>query len=138
MTTPEQAQTQLAEAERLSKNAAGFSPHWITYAGLCGVGSTYAIATYYSGDNNQPVVTFSLISVIILVCAIGLWGYLQPAVRRGFGKRWGVMMAMWAAAWTATVNIHNNQLLAFTLAYIFLALAVVGSTWEAVAGKSAR
>ncbi|MDU0479791.1 hypothetical protein QVA66_11170 [Staphylococcus chromogenes] len=138
MTNSADAQAQLNRAAHLTKHAAGFTPHWITYVGLCGVGSTYAIATSYAGSDSQPIFAFSMISVIILVSSIGVWNHFHPTARRGFGKRWGVMMALWTIAWAAAVFIKDNQGASFATAYVFLGLAVIGCTWEAAAGKTRR
>lgn len=135
MTTPQQAQQQLHLARDLEKRATGFSPVWITFVGICGGSAMYAMGQYYAGAATLPLIYLTLAWIIGFLCLVAIFAKIHPTARRGFGKRWGAMMALWTCAWVATVTLPTSLNVAMAEAIAFLILALAGPIWEAVANR---
>ncbi|MEJ5998303.1 hypothetical protein [Corynebacterium sp. H130] len=135
MTTPQNAQEQLALAQSLERRASGFHPAWITYELICGATAMYAMCQYYAGGAPQELIILLMIWNIAATSLIGLFAKIHPSARRGFGTRWSVMMVVWMLTWAATTVIPTSLEVAMTEAIIFLILAIAGPTWEALANR---
>ncbi|MFV8382058.1 hypothetical protein [Corynebacterium hindlerae] len=137
MTTPEQAREQLQLANSLSSRASSFNPVWITYVALCTAGTIYVMGRHWAPDSLIPTI-LSVTWTVVFCSMLGVFAIVQPATRRGFGKRWGVMMALWAITWVLATVLHASLDTAMFLSTIFLLLAVAGTTWEAIVNRAVR
>lgn len=137
MTTPEQARKQLQLADSLSHRASSFNPVWITYVAICAAGTLFAMGKHWAPESPIPMY-LSLTWTIVFCAMIAVFAMIQPATRRGFGKRWSIMMALWAITWMLTAFLGATLNVAISLSTAFLLLAVAGPTWEAIANRAAR
>lgn len=134
--TPEQATQQLQQAATLTQNAAKFSPIWLHFIAICAAGSLYSACAYFaaaSGHSVIPVLIVTFTWILIGVTTIPVTARLNP-IRRGFGKRWGIMMGIWTALWIITAlsqGVFDTGLTtAVALSICFAVVAAIGPTVE--------
>lgn len=141
--TPEQASAQLEQAAALGRRAAGISPAWLHFIAICAGSSAYPVIAHLSvknGGTQEPALIIMFTWLALGVITTPLTARLTP-IRRGFGKRWGVMIGLWTALWTVTIFGNNlfslglNVNIALSIA--FAVLALLGPAYEIVALKKA-
>lgn len=127
MTTPEQAHQQLRHAEQLHRQVASFNPVWITYTGLCAAGSLFTMGKVWAPESPLPL-SLALTWIMLSVCLIGIFS--AKRTRRGFGRRWLVFMALWAAAWLTSTVAPLTTDIAMMLTVAYMCLSFAGPAWE--------
>ncbi|MEJ6013362.1 hypothetical protein WG936_05870 [Corynebacterium sp. H127] len=137
MTTPDQAREQIHLADSLAHRASSFNPVWITYVAICAAGSFFIMGKHWAPNSLIPMI-LSLSWVVAFIAMIGVFAMIQPAARRGFSKRWGIMMVLWTVTWTLTTILEPTLNVAMSLSTAFLLLAVAGPIWEAIANRTVR
>lgn len=139
--TPEQALEQLEQAAAFGRRAASISPAWLHFIAICAGGSAYPVIAHLSvvnGGTQGPALTIMFTWLALGVATIPLTARLTP-IRRGFGKRWGIMIGLWTVLWAVTIFGNNlfslglNANIALSIAFAILAL--LGPTYEIVALK---
>lgn len=139
--TPEQASEQLEQAAALGRRAAGLSPAWLHFIAICAGGSAYPVIAHLSvtnGGTQGPAMIIMFTWLALGMVTVPLTARLTP-IRRGFGKRWGIMIGLWTALWAVAIFGNNlfsmglNANIALSIAFAFLAL--LGPTYEIVALK---
>ncbi|MCG7308724.1 hypothetical protein [Brachybacterium sp. ACRRE] len=131
----------LAEAEGRSRTLPAAIPAaFITFGMLCVIGAFAVIGLHLaalvpeSADvaPNLLVLVFSL--VWVGVAMVPLWIF-RDRWRRGLGRRWIALMAVWGVLWIAGMFLATTTL-AFVIAPLFFVLFVVAVTGEAAALKA--
>lgn len=137
MTTRDQAAEQLRIAQRIESTATSFNPVWITYVAMCAAATFYVWGKVWAPDSLVPM-WLTMSWVLAFVALIGVFAIFSPTARRGFGKRWTVMMALWTITWAGTILWTMTQTAAIAFSAIYLALAIGGPIWEGFANRVQR
>lgn len=136
-----QARRLLAEAEGRSRTLPAAIPAaFITFGMLCVIGAFAVIGLHLAAlvpeaadfSPNLLVLVFSL--VWVGVAMVPLWIF-RDRWRRGLGRRWVALMAVWGVLWIAGMILATTTL-AFVIAPLFFVLFVIAVTGEAAALKT--
>ncbi|MCL6422760.1 hypothetical protein Bequi_05055 [Brachybacterium sp. JHP9] len=135
----EQALRSLAEADRLRASAprASLPSAFITYAVLCVVGSMTTIGLRLAGLMPETPGFSPKLAVLVSAFTWIFVGILPSVLvrdvwRRGFARRWVVMILLWSLLWIAAVTLAETRL-ALVIAPLFLVLFMIALTSEIAA-----
>lgn len=145
--TREQAAALLAQADDARREAAHFSPTMLVYSVICTTsGLGILLISYTEGQ-------YRLAGIIAFLAYVLVGAFLPLVLReksayRGFGKRWGVLMGVWALLWglavalTTVVGEGTNENLQIVVPVLFsvafLVLMVLAVAAEATRVQNAR
>lgn len=138
----EQARQQLAEADqrRTSAPRASLPSAFITFAILCAVGSMSTIGLHLV-SLLPPTPGFDPMLAVLLTAFAWIPVAILPAVlvrdtwRRGFTRRWVLMMFLWSVLWIVGVLVSESRA-ALVVAPLFLVLFSVALAMELAARKA--
>ncbi|WP_193636188.1 hypothetical protein [Brachybacterium subflavum] len=138
-----QARRLLAEAEGRSRTLPAAVPAaFITFGMLCVIGAFAVIGLHLaalvpeSTDFSPRLLVLVLSLVWVGVAMIPLWIF-RDRWRRGLGRRWVALMAIWGVLWIAGMILATTTL-ALVITPLFFVLFVVAVTGEAAASKARR
>ncbi len=127
----------------------GFSPIWAAFPIMCVSPSFYPLISWLIRESGQGVpleflpLAWLFVAAVLVVFSV----VLNPSGgQRGFQQRWGIMMGVWAALYTATMAMTHfaftDSAAAFWWAVVnpilWLVLCVVSFVWETIATKKAK
>ncbi|WIM67242.1 hypothetical protein QP027_08960 [Corynebacterium breve] len=130
------AQQLLEQANSLTSKVATFSPSWLAYIFYCAAGAVYSVGRPgASAEESMLIMGGSIAWVIVGMVFIPLAVSHSTPTRRGFTKRWGIAMFVWAIPWAATMIVgpQLTEAQGVALSFVYMALAAIGPMWELTA-----
>ncbi|MDO5662693.1 MAG: hypothetical protein Q4G40_08365 [Brachybacterium sp.] len=141
---PDQARAMLDEARSRDRSTPTPIPAALVTFGMMSVTSSLgAIALRMAGEvDATPGLSLPIaVSIALMACfavsMLPLFLFRRDRWRRGFGKRWGVLITLWSLLWVVTALVSQTNAV-LVLSPLFLVLYVIAVSTEAHRQRTSR